>query len=167
MQCCAKFAGLNIRTKNHCVLRGPTWKMTKKRKKRPHIFQFSFKRFGHSKSCYKLKAFCNNSYNCRILFPQHWILKSLLNYLDFVMASLVASSEAQLPLHVLHGKCQETCSFPSNFSQTPFKILGCSKWSIWKANCSNSYTSQTFRLPNVEFKFIEFPGFPCNIHWLN
>ena len=127
----------------------PAWKL-------PKNLQFSFKLFGR-----------DNSYNCRILFPQHWILKSLLDYLDFVMASLVASSEAQLPLHVLHGKCQETCSFLSNFSQIPFKILGLSKWSIWKANCSNSYTSQTFHLPNVEFKFIEFLGFPCNIHWLN
>ena len=56
--------------------------------------------------------------------------KVIIELLGFVMASLVASSEAQLPLHVMHGKCQETCSFPSNFSQTPFKILGRSKWSI-------------------------------------
>ena len=129
-QCCAKFAGLNIRTKNHCVLRGPTWKMTKNRKNCHISFNFLSNDLVTQNNFNKLKAFCNNSYNCRILFPQHWILKSLLNYLDFVMASLVASSEAQLPLHVLHGKCQETCSFPSNFSQTPFKILGRSKWSI-------------------------------------
>ena len=83
----------------------PAWKL-------PKNLQFSFKLFGR-----------DNSYNCRILFPQHWILKSLLNYLESVMASLVAS-------HVLHGKCQETCSFHSNFSQTPFKLLGRSKWSI-------------------------------------
>ena len=94
---------------------------------------------------------------CTILLPQHWILK----------LPIVASPEAQLPLHVMHGKCQETCSFPSNFYQIPFKILGRSKWSIWKANCSNSSTSQPFQVPNAEFKFIEFTGFPCNILWLN
>ena len=51
--------------------------------------------------------------------------KVIIELLGFVMASLVASSEAQLPLHVLHGKCQETCSFPSNFSN-PFQ----NTWSL-------------------------------------
>ena len=128
-QCCAKFAGLNIRTKNHCVLRGPTWKMTKNRKNCHISFNLLSNDLVTQNNFNKLKAFCNNSYNCRILFPQHWILKSLLKFIEllgfcdgFPCSILWSSTTVACPAWKMPRNLQFSFQFLSNPFQNTWSL---------------------------------------------